>query len=87
MRKFQPKKTFLNTHSPYMSKLSSMNPKKIIKILEKNGFVLDRVKGSHKIYYNEKTNKRVVVPFHKKDLPIGTLFEILRQAGISIKEL
>jgi len=29
----------------------------------------------------------VVVPFHKKDLPKGTLLEILRQAGISKEEL
>ncbi|MEM3565000.1 MAG: type II toxin-antitoxin system HicA family toxin [Candidatus Jordarchaeaceae archaeon] len=32
-----------------MSKLPSLTPKKIIKILEKRGFVLDRVKGSHHI--------------------------------------
>ena len=31
--------------------------------------------------------KRVVVPLHKKELPRGTLIEILRQAGISREEL
>ena len=30
---------------------------------------------------------RVVVPFHKRDLPRGTLLEILKQAGISKVEL
>jgi predicted RNA binding protein YcfA (HicA-like mRNA interferase family) len=29
----------------------------------------------------------VVVPFHKKDLPKGTLIEILKQAGFSKEEL
>ena len=66
-----------------MPKLPSLNHQKIIKVLEKNGFILDRVKGSHHIFYHPETKRRVVVPFHKKDLPKGTLLEILKQAGIS----
>jgi len=45
-----------------MSKLPSFNSKEIIKILKKKGFKLDRTKGSHSIYINEKTRKRVDVP-------------------------
>ena len=70
-----------------MPKLPSLTPQKIIRILEKRGFVLDRTKGSHRIYYQPETKKRVVVPFHKRDLPKGTLLEILKQAGISKEEL
>lgn len=70
-----------------MRKLPSLTPRKIIRILESLGFVLDRVKGSHHIYYHPETKRRVVVPLHKKDLPKGTLFEILKQAGISRDEL
>jgi len=70
-----------------MSKLPNLSSAQVIKILEKQGFVLDRVRGSHHIYYNENSKKRVIVPLHKKDLPKGTLLEILRQAGISKKEL
>ena len=70
-----------------MSKIPALTPKKIIKILEKKGYVLDRVKGSHHIYYHPEMRKRVVVPLHKKELPRGTLIEILRQAGISREEL
>ncbi len=70
-----------------MPKLPALTPKKIIKILERNGFVLSRVKGSHHIYYNPETGKRVVVPVHRKELPKGTLLEILKQAGIERKEL
>jgi predicted RNA binding protein YcfA (HicA-like mRNA interferase family) len=29
------------------------------------------------------TRQRVVIPVHKKDLPKGTLMEILKQAGIN----
>ncbi len=70
-----------------MPKLPSLTPQKIIKILERKGFVLDRVKGSHHIYYNSETKKRVIIPLHKRDLPKGTLLEILKQADISKEEL
>jgi len=59
----------------------------VIKILESNGFVLDRTKGSHRIYYHSESKRRVIIPYHKKDLPKGTLMEILKQAGISKEEL
>jgi len=71
-----------------MPKLPSITPQKVIAILEKKGFILDRTKGSHHIYYNIVTRRRVVVPFHKKDLPIRQLAdEILKQAGITKNEI
>ena len=70
-----------------MVSFPSLNPIHIIKVLEKKGFVLDRSKGSHRLYYNFDTKRRVTIPFHKKDLPKGTLLEILKQAGISKEEL
>ncbi|MBS3921328.1 MAG: type II toxin-antitoxin system HicA family toxin [Deltaproteobacteria bacterium] len=70
-----------------MPKLPSFTPQEIIRILEKKGFLLDRSKGSHHIYYHPETKKRVVVPLHKKDLPKGTLFEILKQAGLQKEEM
>jgi predicted RNA binding protein YcfA (HicA-like mRNA interferase family) len=70
-----------------MPKLPSLTPQEIIKVVEKRGFVLDRIKGSHHIYYHPETKRRVVVLFHKRDLPKGTLLEILKQAGISKEEL
>ena len=70
-----------------MPKLPALTPKKVIRILESRGFILDRVKGSHHVYYNPATRRRVVVPQHSKELPKGTLIEILKQAGISREEL
>jgi predicted RNA binding protein YcfA (HicA-like mRNA interferase family) len=70
-----------------MPKTPSLTPQQVIKLLESRGFVLDRSKGSHQIFIHPETRKRVVVPFHRKDLPIGTLLEILRQAGISKNEI
>ena len=70
-----------------MPKLPSLTPQKIIKVLEKKGFILDRIRGSHHIYYHPEAKRRVIVPLHKRDLPKGTILEILKQAGISKEEL
>ncbi|MHA1266989.1 MAG: type II toxin-antitoxin system HicA family toxin [Candidatus Helarchaeota archaeon] len=70
-----------------MPKLPTLTPKKVIKTLKEHGFVLDRIKGSHHIYYQPETRRRVVVPVHKKELPKGTLLEILKQAGIKKEDL
>ncbi len=70
-----------------MPKLPALTPKKVIAALERKGFVLDRVRGSHHIYFHQETKRRVIVPLHKKDIPKGTLLEILKQAGISKGEL
>ena len=70
-----------------MPKLPTLTPRKMIKILQKKGFILDRVKGSHHIYYHPKSKRRVTVPLHRKDLPKGTLLSILDQAGIDRSEL
>lgn len=65
-----------------MPKMPVLTPRQVIKMIEERGFVLDRVKGSHHIYFHPDTNQRVIVPLHKQDLPIGTLLSILKQAGI-----
>jgi predicted RNA binding protein YcfA (HicA-like mRNA interferase family) len=69
-----------------MYKLPALTSQKVIRILERKGFILDRTKGSHRIYYHSESKRRVVIPFHKKDLPKGTLIEILKQAGFSKEE-
>ncbi len=70
-----------------MPKLPSLTPQRIIKILEEKGFIQERIKGSHHIYYHPETKRRAVVPLHKRELPKGTLLEILKQAGISKEDL
>ena len=65
-----------------MPKIPSLTAEKVIKMLLKNGFALDHQTGSHRVYYNRETNKRVVVPYHKRELPRGTLISILREAGL-----
>lgn len=68
-------------------KLPRTTAGKIIKVLEKRGFVCVRQSGSHKIFKNEE-GKRVTVPYHsKKILHPKVLKSILRDAEITIDEL
>jgi len=61
--------------------MPDFSSKELIKRLLAAGFTLDRVKGSHHIY-KHSNGKRAVVPHPKKDLPKGTFYTILKQAGI-----
>lgn len=70
-----------------MSKAPSYTPKKLIKLLENRGFVLKRVKDSHHFFLHPDTKKITSVPVHNKDLPKGTFYAILKQAGIDKNEL
>lgn len=70
-----------------MPRLRSLTPRTVIRILRKRGFVLDMVRGSHHVYYHPETRRRVVVPLHKRELPKGTLLEILKRAGMTKEEL
>ncbi|MDR3189618.1 MAG: type II toxin-antitoxin system HicA family toxin [Lactobacillaceae bacterium] len=57
---------------------------KMIKFLIKNGFAEISQSGSHKKFYNAKTKKTAIVPYHTggRELPKGTETSILKQAGL-----
>jgi len=61
----------------------NLSPKYLIQLLEENGYVFKRAKGSHQVYYNPINNKTIIVPYHNgKDLKKGTFMTIMKQAGI-----
>lgn len=55
--------------------------KDIIKRLEKDGWKKVAQAGSHCQYKHPETKGRVTVPHPVKDLPIGTVRSIYKQAG------
>ena len=55
----------------YMPKSPVYTSDKIIKLLKKHGFFEHHQKGSHKVFYHPINKRRVIVPYHKKDLPNG----------------
>ena len=67
-------------------RLPRISASKIIKVLQKQGFILVRQSGSHKIYKN-KEGKRVTVPHHsEKILHPKLLKSILRDADITVEK-
>ena len=63
----------------------NLSPDYLIRLLEANGFVFKRAKGSHQVFYNPISNKTIVVPLHNgKDLEKGTFMSIVKQAGIEL---
>jgi predicted RNA binding protein YcfA (HicA-like mRNA interferase family) len=70
-----------------MPKLPAVKPREIIRFLERNGFVLDHVSGSHFVYYHSLSKRRAVVPQHNRDVPKGTLVALLREAGFTREDL
>jgi len=63
--------------------MKSITGKELAKILEKNGWILIRIQGSHHIYAKSGVNVKISVPIHgNKDLKIGLLRYLLKQAGL-----
>jgi predicted RNA binding protein YcfA (HicA-like mRNA interferase family) len=66
-----------------MPKLPHVSGKEAVSALERLGFVQVRQKGSHLILRRGPTG--CVVPLHR-EIKIGTLGGVLKQAGISAEE-
>ncbi len=54
----------------------------LIRLMQRAGWVLDRVNGSHHVFRHPERSGIVVVPHPKKDLGVGLVKAIRRQAGI-----
>ena len=59
-----------------------MNSADLIKHLLADGWVLRASKGSHHIYVHPNKPGHITVPHPKKDLGIGLVNKILKQAGL-----
>ncbi len=59
-----------------------MKSSDLIKIIKTDGWVEVRVKGSHHHFKHPIKEGLVTIPHPKKDLPLGTVNSILKQAGL-----
>lgn len=64
-----------------LCKVKMMNSQEIIRRLEAEGWVEAGGKGSHRKYRHPEKAGHVTVPHPKKDLPMGTVKNIYKQAG------
>ena len=57
-----------------------MRDKDLLKTLQKDGWEIVSIKGSH--HKLKKDNKKIVLPVHGKDIPKGTLHQIMKNVGL-----
>lgn len=53
----------------------------IIRRLTDGGFILVSTRGSHHKYRHIGSGRTVILPHPRKDIPVGTVRSIYRQAG------
>ena len=57
-----------------------MKGKELVKLLQENGWHIDRIKGSHHVM--KKGKETEIIPVHNTDLPPGLLNAILKRTGL-----
>lgn len=62
-----------------------MDSRDVIRALEADGWTCIATKGSHWQFKHATKPGRVTVPHPKKDIPIGTLKSIERQAQLKLR--
>ena len=69
-------------------RLPTLKSREVIRALEKAGFVVTRSKGSHhRRVHSDDAARATTVSVHKgKDIPRGTLADIIEQAGLTVDE-
>ena len=68
--------------------MKSISGKELCKIVEKKGWILKRINGSHHIYKKTGVENLLVIPVHKnQDLKHGLLRSIMKLANISEHDL
>lgn len=67
--------------------MKSISGKNLCAILEKKGWQLKNIKGSHHVYMKAGRKERISIPVHgNKDLKVGLLKAVMKIAEISEDE-
>jgi predicted RNA binding protein YcfA (HicA-like mRNA interferase family) len=66
-----------------MSRLPIVKPAQAVRALERAGFEVDHQTGSHVVLWRASDNRRVVVPWHERDLGRGLMLRIIKSAGLT----
>jgi predicted RNA binding protein YcfA (HicA-like mRNA interferase family) len=62
-----------------------VNSREVIRLLEQAGWQHVATRGSHWQFSHPTRPGRVTVPHPKRDIPLGTLRSIERQAGLKLR--
>jgi predicted RNA binding protein YcfA (HicA-like mRNA interferase family) len=70
-----------------LPRLPQVNARETIAALLKAGFEVDRQAGGHVYLVDPERRRSTVVAEHGgRDVPVGTLHGILKQAGLTVEE-
>ena len=69
-----------------MTRLPTLHAAKVLRALQKAGFVEVAQKGSHRSLWNRQTGRQTTIPVHGRDIPRGLMKQILKQAGLSERD-
>jgi len=68
-----------------MPKIVTVHYRKLVRVFEKKGFVLDRQEGDHLIFVRNNIKRPIVIPMYKS-VPVFIILNNLKTAGISRQE-
>lgn len=71
-----------------MTRLPAVRAREAVRALERAGFVVSRMSGSHcRMIHASDPTRALTVPIHSgRDIKTRTLHAIIRQAGLSVDE-
>ena len=70
-----------------MGRLAGFKYREVARRLRSLGWAFDRPgPGSHEVWRNPATGRRVTLPRHSRDMAEGTLRAELREAGIDVDD-
>jgi predicted RNA binding protein YcfA (HicA-like mRNA interferase family) len=68
--------------------MRSVSGRAFARILERHGWQLRSIQGSHHVYGKDGRRERITVPIHgNRDLGIGLLRHLMKSAGLSDDDL
>ncbi len=68
--------------------MKSISGKRLCKIVERKGWILQRITGSHHIYESPELEQILSIPVHRnQDLKVGTLKALMKIAQLSEQDL
>ena len=67
------------------TRMPAIRPDRIVRAMA-CGLVVKRQRGSHVVLTKPRLPRPVVVAMHNRELPPGTVIDILRQADVSAEE-
>jgi len=71
-----------------MARLPRLSGKEVIEIFKRDGWIVDRIEGSHHILIKPGHEATLSVPVHgRQEIKLGLLKRLIRDAGMTNKRL